>query len=432
MKPMGIMWPRLTRYISVWPTPKQAAFLLLPQLEALYGGAAGGGKSVALLAAALQFVDVPGYSALIVRKSYTSLTQPGGLIDVSKQWLTGTDARWIEDEHTWRFPSGAKLAFRHLQGELHLQGAEYQFIGVDEVTDLTLEESLYLFTRLRRVTALPTPLRMRLASNPHGPGHDWVRQRFMIEGEEAGRIFIPARLEDNPFLDPSYELALQQLPELMYRRYRLGDWEVRLEGGLFVRGWFEGRFIDQYRLPPDLRLCRFWDLAATEARPGTDPDYTVGLLLGRDLHGVFYVIDVIRVRRTAGEVERLVRETAEADRQRSWQRSWPAPMIRMEEEPGSAGIAIVSSYRRQVLPAYDFKGVRASGSKELRAIPVAGRIEAGDVLIVEGSWNSAFIDELSSFPHGRHDDQVDAFSGAFAALVDVTEGRARIHRVRIR
>ncbi len=428
----GALWPRLTSFIPIWPTPKQAAFLLLTQLEALYGGAAGGGKSVALLAAALQFADVPGYSALILRKSYTSLTQPGGLIDVSKRWLEGrTDARWIEDEHTWRFASGATLVFRHHQGELHLPWAQYQFIGIDEVTDFTEEEYLYPFSRLRKDTSSPIPLRMRAASNPHGPGREWVHQHF-VTGAGGRRIFVPARLEDNPFIDPSYELALAELPELMYRRYRLGDWDASPDGGLFVRGSFAGRIVEQHRLPTGLRLCRFWDLAATEARPGSDPDYTVGLLLGRDGHGICYVIDVVRVRRSAGEIERLVKRTAEADVDRAWRRDWRAPIIRMEEEPGSAGIGIISAYRRQVLPRYDFKGIRASGSKEHRAIPVAGRIEAGDVLLAQGLWNESFIGELCSFPTGRHDDQVDALSGAYGALVDADPGRARISTARIR
>ncbi|HEV8177812.1 MAG TPA: hypothetical protein VGP44_09010, partial [Gemmatimonadales bacterium] len=122
------LWPRLNRYIPIRPTPKQAAFLLVPHKEAFYGGAAGGGKSVAMLSAALQYVDVPNYAALLIRRSYMELMQPNGLIDLSKKWLSSTDAVWRESDYTWRFPSGATLTFRYLQdlrSELAFQGGEY-------------------------------------------------------------------------------------------------------------------------------------------------------------------------------------------------------------------------------------------------------------------------------------------------------------------
>lgn len=88
----------------------------------------------------------------------------------------------------------------------------------------------------------------------------------------------------------------------------------------------------------------------------------------------------------------------------------------MEQEPGSAGAAVVSDYQRRVLGAYNFKGVLASGSKGVRAYPVASRAEAGELLLVSGRWNTEFIDELCAFPQGPHDDQVDALAGAFAHL----------------
>src|SRR5437763_12843302 len=129
--PLGRYWPNLGS-VSV----PQASFLLLDQFEAFFGGAAGGGKSAALLAAALQYVDVPGYAALIVRRNYMELVQPGGLIDLSKRWLGGTDAVWRESDYTWRFPSGATLTFRHLNDPnavFALQGGAYRSIGIDEV-----------------------------------------------------------------------------------------------------------------------------------------------------------------------------------------------------------------------------------------------------------------------------------------------------------
>lgn len=428
--------PRLSRYIPWRPTPRQAAFLLLPGLEAFFGGAAGGAKSVALLMAALQYADVPGYAALLVRQNYQMLAQPGGLMARAQEWLLGTDAVWNASDHQWRFPSGATLTFRHLQdsgAERNFQGAEYHFIGIDEVTDLTEDQYRFLFSRLRRVRDSVVPLRMRAASNPYGPGLEWCHRRFILEGRSRGIVFIPSLLEDNPHLDQeTYEASLKELGPLVYRQLRYGDWTVRPEGGLFQAAWFEGRFVDLRLVPAGVRLCRYWDLAASEQIRGTDPDFTAGVLLGGDRDGIFYVLDVARVRATPLGVQQLVLRTAEQDHQRAFAHDWRSPAIRMEQEPGGAGKAIVDVYGRLVLPAFDFKGVASSGSKEARAAPVSARAEAGHVLVCRGSWNGEFLDELCAFPHVRHDDQVDALSGAYAQLVEAEPwGRARIRKVNL-
>jgi predicted phage terminase large subunit-like protein len=429
------LWPRLNRYIPIRPTPKQVAFLLAPHREAFYGGAAGGGKSAALLAAALQFVDVPAYSALLVRRSYMELMQPNGLIDMSKSWLGGSGAVWRESDYTWRFPSGATLTFRYLQdarSELAFQGGEYQFIGVDEVTEIDEDAYRFLFSRLRTKAGSTIPLRMRAASNPHGPGVEWVHRRFILEGRPAGRLYIPAMFEDNPHLDlESYEESLSELPPGIRERLRHGDWTARPEGGLFRRTWFTSWFIDQHQLPVRLSLCRFWDLASTEAVGHSDPDHTAGVLLGRDSDGLCYVIDVVRTRSTPHGVQQLVKDTAEKDRSFARYHDWDPPAIRMEQEPGSAGKAIVDTYSRHVLPAYDFKGVPSTGSKVIRATPLSAQAEAGHITICRGPWNTDLLDELCAFPHGRYDDQVDALSGAYAVLADPAgrRGRARVRPV---
>jgi len=115
-------------------------------------------------------------------------------------------------------------------------------------------------------------------------------------------------------------------------------------------------------------------------------------------------------------VERLVARTADRDRSWASERRLRSPKIRMEQEPGSAGVSVIDHYRRTVLQPFDFKGVRVSGSKESRAAPVAARAEAGDVRICHGRWNTEFLDELTAFPLGTHDDQVDAFAGAYEQL----------------
>ena len=412
--------PRLTPYIPHTPTPTQAAFLMTEAKEAFYGGAAGGGKSEALLMAALQYVDHSSYAALLVRQSFVMLSQSGALLDRAMRWLALTDATWSSEEHTWRFPSGATLCFRHLQDETALQSfqsAEYQFIGVDEVTDLEEQHYRFLFSRLRRVTGSAVPLRMRSASNPFGPGREWCHRRFIVEAAAHGRVFIPARLEDNPHLEQeSYEESLAELAPGLYQQLRYGDWTVRPEGELFRRASFDDRFIDERDLPEKLSLCRYWDLAATEPRAGSDPDHTAGVLLGRTPDGLSYVIDVARIRSSPLGVEKLVRKVADTDRAFALRRHLDPAAVRMEQEPGSSGKSVIDQYQRLALAELDFAGVRSTGSKEARARPVAARAEAGQVFVRRGAWNTAFLDELCSFPSGAHDDQVDALSGAFAHL----------------
>jgi predicted phage terminase large subunit-like protein len=161
-------------YIPHLPTPKQLALLLAPELEVLWGGSAGGGKSDGLLMAALEYVDVPGYTALLLRRTYADLSLPGALMDRAHQWLRGTDAHWSDQKKTYTFPSGATLTFGYLQTDadkFRYQGSELCFIGWDELTQFPETSYRYLFSRLRKPANVEVPLRLRSASNPGGVGH---------------------------------------------------------------------------------------------------------------------------------------------------------------------------------------------------------------------------------------------------------------------
>lgn len=259
-----------TKYIPHVPHVKQHAYLWLDCKESMFGGAAGGGKSDALLMAALQYVDVPGYSAIIFRRTFADLSLPGAIMSRSTEWLANTDAKWNENKKTWRFPSGATLTFGYMEHEKHkfrYQSSEFQFIGFDELTQFPEADYLYLFSRCRKpkmpdedgteytahlrdvIGALAAvPLRVRGATNPGGEGHKWVSARFLdkvpdepnedtpeelervhIEAQE--RIFISSKLEDNPSLDMAeYEKSLNALDPITRAQLRHGDWFIRPPG----------------------------------------------------------------------------------------------------------------------------------------------------------------------------------------------------------
>ncbi len=414
-KILDYLEPRESPHCPEDPSLTQKVFLRTYSLEALFGGAAGGGKSSALLMAALQYVDVPQYSAILFRRTYADLALPGAIMDRFLMWIGPMeDVRWNANTYTASFPSGARISFGYLnnsQDYLRYKGAEFQFIGMDEVTEIREADYRYLFSRLRRPASGPlskVPLRMRCASNP---APNWVRQRFIIEGQQEGRVFVPSYLQDNPGIDAeSYRQSLQALDPVERRRLEEGDWWSTTLGSLFDRESVV--LLDQNEIPELTSMAkavRFWDLAATEpSSTNPDPDWTVGTLMMFD-QGIAYILDVKRARVKGEKVEQLIAQTAYED-------GHGVP-IRMEQEPGSSGKALVDQYARYIVPGYDFIGMRATGDKVTRARPFAAALANGNVRAVRGPWLTDWLDELSSFPEAcNHDDQVDSATGAFTHL----------------
>ena len=372
-------------------------------------------NSSALLMAALQYVDVPNYSAIIFRRTYADLALPGAIMDRFINWVAPhEDVRWNANNYTAVFPSGARISFGYLNNQqdyLRYKGAEFQFVGMDEVTEIRESDYRYMFSRLRRPASGPlsqVPLRMRSACNP---APNWVRQRFIVEGKEQGRIFVPSKLTDNPGIDAdSYRAALQALDPIERKRLEEGDWWATALGTMFDRSNLV--VIDQHEIPKistAARAVRFWDLAATEpSHSNPDPDWTVGTLMLFD-QGKAYILDVRKARVKGDKVEQLIAQTAYED-------GHTVP-VRMEQEPGSSGKALVDQYARYVLPGYDFKGVRSTGDKVTRARPFAAAVANGNVHLLRGPWLTDWLDEVSSFPEAcPHDDQVDSAVGAFTHL----------------
>ncbi len=277
----------------VWkPQPRQLDFLARPEEEALYGGAAGGGKSDALLAEALRQVHIPHYRGLILRKTYPQLTD---LVDRSRAMYGSAcpDAVYNASEHCWKFPSGAKIYFGSMQyakDRINYQGKAYDFIAFDELTHFTWEEYSYMLSR-NRPTGPGTRVYMRAATNPGGVGHGWVRERFIspapplnpvtetysVRGPKGkilkvrrSRVFVPSTVFDNKILldnDPAYLASLAALPEAEKQALLYGRWDS-FEGQVFTE-WRDDpthyqdqrwtHVVEPFEIPAHWKIWRGYD-----------------------------------------------------------------------------------------------------------------------------------------------------------------------------
>lgn len=397
--------PRTTKYIPHRPTERQAEFLRLECREAFYGGAAGGGKSDALLMAALQYVDIPGYAAILFRLTHTDLALEGALMERADTWLAGTDARWNGQDKRWTFPSGATLTFGYMESEkdkFRYKSAEFQFIGFDELTQFTETKYKFMFSRLRRLKGVTIPLRVRSASNPGDVGHDWVKERF-LESASEDRVFVPARIDDNPHLDRAeYVKSLDELDPITRAQMLEGDWNV-YEGGMFRKEWFP--IVDA--APAMGSRVRSWD----KGGGGDKSDPTAGVRMMRDEYGVFYIEDIVRGKWRSHEREVMIKQVAATDREEIND----TYTITLQQDPGQAGKADIE-YSLKTLAGYHVEHKPPTGEKKVRASPLASQAEAGNVKLVRGPWNKAFLDEIGLFPFGANDDQVDAASDALNYL----------------
>lgn len=416
-----------------------------------------------MLLAALQYVDVPGYSAAIFRLTKADMLKPDAILARANAWFVGTRAWWDEDQHAWKFPTKGEPSLIHFgyaasftEVEKRYQGAALQFIGVDELGQWQEKTYRYLFSRLRRKKDVPVPLRMRASANPGGRGHEWVKRRFIEyakhtvtgtdarkdiravrlekrplvepavyasppsqDAEEAARsigkvaqpsYFVPSFKEDNTGLDvDSYAMQLARLDPVTRKQLDEGDWDAAHGGNYFQPQWF--RIVDEP--PAGLLWVRSWDRAATEEKPGEEPDWTVGAkvaverLEGGDRR--LWIADVVRFREDPGDTERLIKATAELDGQRM--------SILIEQEPGSAGKSEIWGAKARLLFGFSVHAIRKTGPKESYWKPVSSIASAGNVMLVRGAWNEALIRELKDLP-GVHDDQADAVAQALAFLVD--------------
>ncbi|WPE22486.1 phage terminase large subunit [Shinella zoogloeoides] len=246
----------------------------------------------------------------------------------------------------------------------------------------------------------------------HEVGMEYVHLMLPMEFEperacstEIG--FTDPRKEEGELLDPVRfpRDAVEKLKRDMGSYAYAGQYQQRpapRSGGMFQRGDFE--IVDA--VPAGGQECRAWDFAASKETPGKQPDWTVGLKM-KHIGGVFYVEDVKRDRWSPGDVEKNLKNTATQDGQNV--------RIRMPQDPGAAGKADANT-KIKLLAGYDVKAQPVTGDKATRAKPASAQAEAGNVKLLRGNWNKAFLDEVCSFPNSQHDDQVDAFADALNEL----------------
>jgi len=447
----------------------QEQFLSSPADIVIFGGAAGGGKSWALLMEGLRHVRNPKFGAVIFRRTHKQIVDEGGLWDSSGELYPLVGGQPY-GKHQWLFKSGSKITFSHLQHEkdkFAWDGSQIPLIMIDELIHFTETQFWYLLTRNRSTSGVAPYV--RATCNPDADS--WVaeliawwidqdtgfpipersgvlRWFYRIDGklewdsdrqalmdrhpelskaqphpiEPQSLTFIGSKLQDNAILmqkDPAYMAKLMAQPRVEQERLLKGNWKIRPAAGLkFPRN--KWKIIDA--IPDGVESwVRFWDKAATEGGTGAR---TAGVLMGKlrqtvaDQLGFRFVIpDAVAERWGDAAREAGIKSTAELDRAK-----YGNVAIGMEQEPGSGGkhstyITITG------LAGFDVYGERATTNKPARWNGMAAQQQVGNIAIVKGDWDwDDFIRELDALAgdetldKGKLKDLADAGSGAFKGL----------------
>ena len=361
----------------------------------------------------------------------------------------------------WKFPSGAKISFRHLERDESVhkwQGTEIALIEFDELTHFTEKMFFYMLSRNRSTCGIRPYV--RASCNPDADS--WVanfiswwidpdtgypmkersgKLRYMARVNEelvwgdspedvveaANAIddsvsldtddvksvsFVASNIHDNKILlrtNKSYLANLKALSIVERERLLYGNWKIKAAKGLYFPRSAVGELLED--IPNDVtRWVRAWDLAATDTDEGGDPAYTASVLLGKRRDGTYVIADATNNRLRADKVREIVKQCAASDKAKH-----KRVRIRMSIDPGQAGKEQSQSYIK-MLAGYNVVAVKESGSKESRAEPFAAQWQAGNVSVVAGPWTETLLGQYESFPESKFKDLVDAGSNAFNEL----------------
>ena len=436
--------------MDIRPQTRQEQFLSSPADIAIYGGAAGGGKTWALLLEPLRHAGNKDFGAVIFRRTIPEITNEGALWDEAAKIYPLLDGKSNENDKQYTFPKGARVSFAHMQHEkdkLSWKSAQIPLIEFDQLESFSASQFFYMLSRNRSMCGVAPYV--RASANPE-PGWladflDWwideegwaiversgvvrwmVRENdntYWGDSKEALQAehpnstpksvtFILSTVYDNQILldnDPGYLANLQALDYIERQRLlgdgaRGGNWKVKPSAGkVFNRAWFE--IVDA--VPAGVGDVRFWDLAATEKkRDSDDPDYTASCK-GRIVNGITYIMDATNEQIDPARTDSTMQNTAAQDGK--------TVSVRFEQEGGASGKRdahhIVTN-----LQGYDARGIPPQGDKITRAKPLAAQAYAGNVKLLRGPWNERWLIHMHGQPDLDHDDEMDAASGMYNEL----------------
>lgn len=386
----------------------QTWLLTCPVADILFGGARGGGKTVACVLDWLSHQARHGKHARGVWFRRTLPEIEGAQVPMADVFPR-LGAVFAVQARTWTFASGATLKLRYLESDQdadRYQGHEYTWLCFDEAGTWSTPNAIDKLRATLR-SAAGIPVRMVASANPGGAGHAWLKARYItpappltpFRGDDGQqRVFIPSRIADNPALlkaDPTYIDRLRASgPPWLVRAWLEGDWDATLQGEMIKAEWLQ----HTYSTPPTRRHGRTIVSVDTAIKAGRDNDYTaivVAVEDGPHLH----LVDVVRGRWEFPELCQRLRAACERE----------SPHVVLIEDKGSGQSLIqqlrADGFRWPIVPC------NPTADKVTRLFTETPALEAGRVRLPESApWLRDLIDECLVFPRGAHDDQVDALS----------------------
>jgi predicted phage terminase large subunit-like protein len=310
-------------------------------------------------------------------------------MDLTRQ--SGTLAAFNKSDMQAVLVNGTNVLFRSADDPDRLRGPNLGWFYMDEGA---LSEEIVWLIMIGRLREQPG--RGWISTTP--AGHNWLYDVFVKNADENYAI-IQAPTTSNPFLPPGFVESLKAAYPDEWQLQEIDGQFVQTAGALFKRAWFQ--VVE--KAPEGLRWSRYWDLAASIK---TTADFTASAALALGEDGAVYVRDMVRGRWEWPDAKKIIMQTMLAE---------PGTQHGIEEALN--GLSMVQElHRERSIVHVSLKGIRVDRDKVSRALPVAARAEQGKLKLVAGPWINSLLDELISFPHGKHDDQVDTLSGGLQML----------------
>jgi predicted phage terminase large subunit-like protein len=430
----------------------------------IYGGSVFSGKTYLLLMEPLRYILIPNFTAVCFRKTSPQIHNEGGLWDTSEEIYPKAGGIGSPHNASWRFPSGARIRFSHLQYDKDVhwwQGSQIPLIMFDELTHFSSKQFFYMLSRNRSATGIAGYMRATCNPDPDSwvatfvewwinqdtglpipersgvlrwfirvndriiwcdtPGE--LRARYGSDQRPKSVTFIAGKLTDNKIgteKDPAYLASLMALPMVDRERLLNGNWKIRATSGMcFKRHWFQT--VEYQEVPVGGRTIRYSDRASTEPTPEyPDPDWTRCLKV-RYVNGIFYIMHLASTRSRPLGVKTMLKNLAEQDGH--------GCDIVLEGDPASAGDFEIEEYIR-FFAGWSVIVNKPTKNKYERAKPAMTQAEAGNIKLVRSpgghAWHEEFLGELEAFAEDpklyAHDDIVDILSGAVHVLTGQNDG----------